>query len=589
MKKFQFFLILLLGLSFWTQVDADSDGDFFTIIYSKISDLMAPGAKTNDPSSGATSRPGTVFLMELPGLAITREDLDVGFWRNAKFAPRSPDAVFAALVDRAPKYADVTFQDSGARISDLWKLFMTSFLVPPNDDPVPTAQAAAAREALYNSSLEQGFLAALASYDAAQQAAITARKDCLARTDDVSFCAVTQVVPEMLAKTAWLSMETRRRDLLGAQAAVLAMQSADLRSVFAEALQQFQRSLRVDVGAEGYGTEYYQTFATPSDWHTWFPQSLSRYDLVAQLDPATSLLTASFLFADCRADGVPCLVLPTASALVAVQPQNGLVAVSGTAVTYTANPGFSGSDIFGLDALGDGTAVLSISVGVPSRADRAQSAAFVSVAATSAETSSASSSSYSALSVSAQSRFNAGWCSFSGGYDVAAVSSRSAFLSSASSVTLRFSLAKVLVSRPWLNPLLLSFSPVGIKGVAKNAWSDGTGLPNAGLQLRLPLLPTAFLVAKDIQLSSTNWGALGGVAADASSFGTTISANWGPFYSGTARSASSYGSQYSFQRSTYAGNSLSIDGPQIIGWICTTLPAFPNAEPNDPQFQYASK
>lgn len=551
---------------------------------------MSPGGATNDPS-GKTKAPASVFLMELPGLAIAREDLDVNYWANSGFEGRIPDGVFAAFVDRAPKYWDTTFTDSGARISDLWYLFMTSYVVDPNDDPVALKAVATAEAKLANSSLETDFLTALDAFDNAQNAAFQRRKDCLSSRADPTFCAIEQVVPELRSSVAWFNMEVRRRSLLNAQATILALQTSDLKSVFANALQDFQRALRIDVGAAGYGTKYYATFATPSNWWTWWPVTSYNYDLIADVPAGSNSGVGDMLFSECQSQGSPCFpqIDPT-KVVILSQPQNGQVSLNTTSgfIHYVANPGFSGADYFSILPTNDTASALSISVGVGSGLSAAARSAFATVTCASSESTTSSSSSYTSVNVGVAARVRYGLVRVSGGTNVGVQVGSSSFSSSDTSSKMTFSIAKVQITRPWLNPLLLAFYPVGMKGIVPGAWSDGTGLPSSTVDYQLPLLPTSFVVAKDIVIANSALTASNSASSYAVKTDTSIAVSYGPFFSGKARVQTSNTGQRKQEKSTADSSGLNIPGPQVIGWVCNPLPKFPNADWRDPVFKYKS-
>ena len=587
MKPFFFFLFITFSFLLSPSSGQSNDEGFFVVLYSKISELMSPGGASN-PSPGVVTSPKTVSLMELPGLAIAREDLDVNYWAANGFESRDPAAVFSAFVDRAPKYVDTTFVDSGSRISDIWKLFMTEYVVDPNDDPAQLAQVASAKAQLANSSLQQDFLDALDQFSAAQAAALQSRKQCfLDNPQDPEICGVSQVIPELRTSVLWFNMETKRRELLGAQATVLALQSSDLKSVFATALQNFQRSLRVDTGAAGYGSQFYATFATPSNWYTWWSVLPSSYDMTASGSPPT----ASMTFAACSSEGRPCYpALDSATAAVHTQPLNGQVVVDTGAqtVTYTANTGFVGADYFSLWG-GSNDTIVQVAVGVKgTAAGGADAAAFASVACSASESTTSASSSYSSLNVGVSLRVKYGMVSVGASSQVGVSTGQSSFSASSTSNSVAFSVAKVAITRPWLDPMLLAYSPVGVKGFTPGSWSDGTGFPTQAATLKLPLLPTSFIVARDISITSTTVTAASSAFSKATSSDTTLSVSVGPFFSGSARVQTSSSNSRKHEESSTSSDTLTIPGPQVIGWVCLPLPRFPNTDYRDPVFAYKS-
>ena len=67
-----------------------------------------------------------------------------------------------------------------------------------------------------------------------------------------------------------------------------------------------------------------------------------------------------------------------------------------------------------------------------------------------------------------------------------------------------FMVRKVLISRPWLEIGLLKYPTIGIKSLKAGTWSSGDLDPrkNKG---QFPLLPTAMVVAKDINIHAESF------------------------------------------------------------------------------------
>ena len=75
---------------------------------------------------------------------------------------------------------------------------------------------------------------------------------------------------------------------------------------------------------------------------------------------------------------------------------------------------------------------------------------------------------------------------------------------SGSAVVITFKVRKVVVQRPWLETLLLNYPTIGIKGLGKQSWSTGQ-LEASSNKGQFPLLPTAFVVAKDVAISAKSY------------------------------------------------------------------------------------
>ena len=70
-----------------------------------------------------------------------------------------------------------------------------------------------------------------------------------------------------------------------------------------------------------------------------------------------------------------------------------------------------------------------------------------------------------------------------------------------SELKISFKVRKVAINRPWLNPGLLQYPTLGIKGFEAGAWSSGD-LDVKENKGQFPLLPTAIICAKDVEISS---------------------------------------------------------------------------------------
>ena len=106
--------------------------------------------------------------------------------------------------------------------------------------------------------------------------------------------------------------------------------------------------------------------------------------------------------------------------------------------------------------------------------------------------------SFSKMSFEAEGSYG-GLVSVSGGYSNEEGSSSLAV--SGSNLKISFKIRKVTIQRPWMDPAILHYPIVGIKGLPSGAWSSGEldGKTNKG---SFPLLPTAMIVAKDVVISS---------------------------------------------------------------------------------------
>jgi hypothetical protein len=134
--------------------------------------------------------------------------------------------------------------------------------------------------------------------------------------------------------------------------------------------------------------------------------------------------------------------------------------------------------------------------------------------------------------------------------------------------TLEAELITVSIQRPWFNPLILSMKDWWVTGLGKEGVSDGK------LRGMLPLLPTQFVVARDVAITADF------SEEDKSKITNAVKAKasggWGPFSLNT-----SYGHSSSDIKETakFDGGTLRIPGQQLIAWVSTIIPPSPQREP----------
>lgn len=132
-------------------------------------------------------------------------------------------------------------------------------------------------------------------------------------------------------------------------------------------------------------------------------------------------------------------------------------------------------------------------------------------------------------------------------------------------------LITVRIRRPWLNTLLFKMGDWWMKGVVEDGISNGQIAGNENGVL--PLIPTAFIVARNVKISA-NFS-----EQDQSHFATertTRSSSgwgWGPFsgggsYSHTRQENSTFNSDYS-------GGTLTLPGLQLIAWVSSIVTPCP--------------
>jgi len=205
--------------------------------------------------------------------------------------------------------------------------------------------------------------------------------------------------------------------------------------------------------------------------------------------------------------------------------------------------------------------------------------AFVTVKASAASSSTIKKSQFSTMSSESSFRVGWGWFSASGSTSSSSTSQSSSSATVSESSSLEFSLARVLITRPWLDTSMLSFYPVAIRNLAINGWSDGAISPAKGqTQFKFKLLPVAMLVARNILVSNMKDEQSQDFVAASSSSSSSLRVSYGPFFSGSTSTSSANSNRDYKEKSNYSAGSLSIRGPQIIGWVCTPVPPFPTSD-----------
>jgi hypothetical protein len=151
------------------------------------------------------------------------------------------------------------------------------------------------------------------------------------------------------------------------------------------------------------------------------------------------------------------------------------------------------------------------------------------------------------------------------------------------------------VQRPWMVSDLFHVGGWYMVGQRKDTISDGTVAGQLDNQKQiLPMIPTSFLVVRNVKISASNWGqaadSLSAAQSAASSSGESSSSNFGGAVgflglggtvshsqaqdSGGAASSSSGQLSWSWEGDRQQGT-LTINGAQILGWVGAIVPACP--------------
>ena len=162
-----------------------------------------------------------------------------------------------------------------------------------------------------------------------------------------------------------------------------------------------------------------------------------------------------------------------------------------------------------------------------------------------------------------------GWGLWSFGGSVSGGSKEDHAHMDAQSFELSAELILVRIMRPWLNTALFTMSGWNVTGYEKDGISKGTLEGDVG-DLLLPLIPTAFVVAKNVVID------FGSDTQDTSHvekmISTSAKVGWGPF---SVSGSYSHSSSKDTFNSTFDGGKLRLPGMQLLGWLNTITPACP--------------
>ncbi|KAM0283934.1 hypothetical protein ACHAO9_009460 [Fusarium lateritium] len=138
----------------------------------------------------------------------------------------------------------------------------------------------------------------------------------------------------------------------------------------------------------------------------------------------------------------------------------------------------------------------------------------------------------------------------------------------------------VEIERPWLHAELFADAELDSgefkispgEDVFKDAFNNGKNLK--GEYQQFSSYPTAFIIAADIELSFSGDTTKLESAVSASSTQANVSVGWGPFAVSGSHSSSKSKSRTKME-STATGCRISVEAPQIVGWVQTLLPMLP--------------
>ncbi|QYT05580.1 hypothetical protein H0G86_012470 [Trichoderma simmonsii] len=179
----------------------------------------------------------------------------------------------------------------------------------------------------------------------------------------------------------------------------------------------------------------------------------------------------------------------------------------------------------------------------------------------------------------------AGWGFFSASGSASHSDSSSEAMQQMSSLDVEISMSCMVVEieRPWLHAELFADAELDSgafkispgEDALRLAFENGKNLD--GEYQQFSSYPTAFVVAADVELSFSGDTTKLESAVSASSTSANLSVGYGPFALSGSHSSSKSKSRTKMD-STATGCKISVQAPQIVGWIQTLLPELPKAK-----------
>ncbi|KAF5963922.1 hypothetical protein FBULB1_13082 [Fusarium bulbicola] len=176
----------------------------------------------------------------------------------------------------------------------------------------------------------------------------------------------------------------------------------------------------------------------------------------------------------------------------------------------------------------------------------------------------------------------AGWGWWRASASASHTESSAEAMSSMSNLDVEVSMSCMVVEieRPWLHAELFADAELDSgefrispgEDVLEDAFDNGKNL--VGEYQQFSSHPTAFVIAADIELSFSGDTTKLESAVSASSTQANVSVGWGPFAVSGSHSSSKSKSKTKME-STATGCRISVEAPQIVGWIQTLLPMLP--------------
>lgn len=141
---------------------------------------------------------------------------------------------------------------------------------------------------------------------------------------------------------------------------------------------------------------------------------------------------------------------------------------------------------------------------------------------------------------------------------------------------MQFKIARVDILREWFNGGLLDYPNVYIRGISKHGICSGS--LSSGRDCSFPLLPTALIIAKEINVYNNFSASETEYVKEASEWSAHAKVSYGPFSLGNDTSVSDVSEDEKKAGFTASGKIQIGTKPQIIGVISTVMsPAFPQS------------
>ena len=141
-------------------------------------------------------------------------------------------------------------------------------------------------------------------------------------------------------------------------------------------------------------------------------------------------------------------------------------------------------------------------------------------------------------------------------------------LGDTSDLEISFRFCRVAIQRPWIRMSLMKLAGWHLTGQAAGSLSTGQIQNNSG---SFPLIPTAFIAVRDLQIRGT-WSQKDRTIAEMATAGSGGNVAFGPFSLSGRYGSDQAGSVY---QSKFDGATLFAPGLQVLGWINQPVPLTP--------------